>query len=67
MKLTYKARTNLPKSSFIFKKGGPDNKGKFPIPDKVHARNALARAGSKSSAVQTRVRAAVHAKFPSIK
>lgn len=37
----------------------------YPIPDKPHARNALARASGKS--VEGRVRAAVKRKFPSIK
>ena len=38
-KLTTKARKALPKSSF----GEPGSR-KFPMPDKSHARNALARA-----------------------
>lgn len=37
-KLTYSARKKLPLSSFAVKKGR-----RFPIQDKAHARNALAR------------------------
>lgn len=61
-KLTSKQRKGLPASSFIFKKDR-----KFPIEDKSHARNALARAGAKGGVVEAKVRAAVHAKFPEIK
>jgi len=60
-KLSYKARKALPKSSFVF-----PGKKKFPIPDKSHARNALARAGAKGPAVQAKVKAAVKRKFPAI-
>lgn len=39
MKLTSKARGNLPKSSF-----GEPGKRAYPMPDKAHAANAKARA-----------------------
>jgi hypothetical protein len=60
-KLSYGVRKALPSKTFIFPK-----QRKFPIPDASHARNALARAGAKGSAVQAKVRAAVKRKFPSI-
>lgn len=67
-KLTYKERTSLPKSSFVFKKGGPKDKGKYPIPDASHARNALARVSQFGSPSQkAAVKAKVKAKFPTIK
>lgn len=37
---------------------------RFPIPDKAHARNALARASGKPE--QAQVSSAVHRKFPGI-
>lgn len=41
---------------------------KYPIPDKSHARNALARVAAHGSPAQKkRVRAAVTRKFPSLK
>jgi len=70
-KLTTKARKALPSSSFALpgKGTGPSGKGpgSYPIPDKSHARNALARVSQHgSSAEKARVRAKVHAKFPGI-
>lgn len=42
-------------------------KRKYPIPDKAHARNALARvAANGSTAEKKQVRAAVKRKYPSI-
>lgn len=47
-------------------KGGK-GAGSYPIPDKSHARNALARVAQHgSSAEKAKVRAKVHAKFPGI-
>lgn len=57
--LTTKSRNSLPDGEFVF----PEDR-KFPIPDKTHARNALARAHYASD--PEKVRAAVHAKFPDI-
>jgi hypothetical protein len=70
-KLTTKARKRLPSSSFALpgKGEGPSGKGagSYPIPDKSHARNALARVSQHgSSAEKARVRAKVHAKYPGI-
>lgn len=59
-KLTSKDRKGLPAKDFA----GPARS--FPIPDKSHARNALARVADKSPAVKAEVRAKVHAKFPGI-
>ncbi|MES2060248.1 MAG: hypothetical protein V4438_04425 [Patescibacteria group bacterium] len=61
-KLTTKARKKLSKKSFAI----PSKKA-YPIEDKAHARNALARVSQFGSPAQkAKVRAAVHAKFPSI-
>lgn len=70
-RLSYKTRKALPKSAFALpgaktahNKAG---KGGYPIPDKAHARNALARVSQHGTpSEQATVRAAVHRKFPSI-
>lgn len=60
-KLTAKARNKISGSNFA----GPDRS--YPIEDKSHARNALARVSQfGSSELKARVRAKVHAKYPSI-
>jgi hypothetical protein len=57
-----KDRKKLSKKSFAL-----PGKRKYPIPDKAHARNALARvAQNGTEAEQKKVRAAVHKRFPSI-
>lgn len=65
--LSSKQRKALPKKDFALpgkKKGG---KGGYPIPDKAHARNALARVSQFGSPAQkAEVRAKVHAKYPGI-
>jgi hypothetical protein len=57
-KLTAATRKKIPKKDFA----GPD--GSYPIENASHARNALARASGKP--VESRVRAAVHRKYPNI-
>lgn len=57
-RLTAKQRAALSDSQFA----GPGKS--FPVPDKSHAKNALARAAGKP--VEPRVRAAVAKKFPSL-
>lgn len=60
-KLTTKARKALPKKAFA----GPDRS--YPIEDKNHARNALARVSQHGSPeLKKRVRSAVKRKYPSI-
>lgn len=60
-KLTSRGRNNLPKADFA----GPNRS--YPVPDKNHARNALARVAQNGSpAVKAEVRAKVHKDFPSI-
>ena len=60
-RLTTKQRKGLPSSDFA---GG---KGRYPIPDASHARNALARVSQFGSpALKSKVRAAVKRKYPSI-
>ena len=59
-KLTSKERKALPGKDFA----GP--KRSFPIPDKSHARNALARVANKPPAVKAEVRGAVSRKYPGL-
>jgi hypothetical protein len=60
-KLTTKTRNAIPSKDFAL--GGR----RYPIEDKSHARNALARVSQHGSpAEKPRVRAKVHAKFPAI-
>ena len=57
-----KERKKLSKKSFAL-----PGKRKYPIPDKAHARNALARVAQHGSpAEQKRVRAAVKKRYPSL-
>jgi hypothetical protein len=60
MKLTNNQRHGLDTSQFAL----PGRR--FPIEDKSHARNALARAGNANPAEQATIRRKVHAKYPSI-
>lgn len=66
-RLTSGARKKLPKRDFALpgkRKGG---KGGYPIEDKAHARNALARVSQHGSpAEKATVRAKVHRKYPDI-
>lgn len=59
--LTTKERKALPAKDFAL------GKGRYPIEDESHARNALSRVSQYGTpAEKKRVRAAVHRKFPSI-
>ena len=58
--LTAEARARLPKKSFA----GPHDS--YPIEDRRHAANALARVANKSPALKARVRRKVHDKYPSM-
>ncbi len=61
--LTTKKRKKLKTTRFA----EPDKRA-YPIEDKAHARNALARVAQNGTPAQKKkVRAAVHKKFPSIK
>lgn len=63
MKLTSKKRNSLSKKSFA-----EPRKRAYPIEDKSHARNALARVSQfGSSADKALVRAKVHKKYPGIR
>ena len=69
--LSAKARKKLPKSDFALpgKGEGPGGKGagSYPIPDKAHARNALARVAQHGSPAEKKaVRAKVSKKYPDI-
>lgn len=57
--LTTKARKKLPSSAFVFPKTR-----RYPIHDKAHAINALAR--SKGKPEESKVRAAVCKKYPGL-
>lgn len=62
-KLTTKGRKRLKKSSFAV-----PSKRAYPIHDKSHARNALARVAQHGTPAQKKqVRAAVYKKYPSMK
>jgi hypothetical protein len=70
-KLTAGQRNKMSSRSFALpgKGSGPYGKGagSYPIPDKAHARNALARVAQHGTpAEKAKVRAAVHRKFPDI-
>ena len=59
--LTTSARNALPKKDFAL------SGGRYPINDENHARNALSRVSHNgTSAEKSRVRAAVHRKYPEI-
>jgi hypothetical protein len=61
-KLTTEDRNKLSKKVFAL-----PGKRKYPIPDKAHARNALARVAQNGTpAEQKKVRAAVKKRFPSL-
>jgi hypothetical protein len=61
-KLTAKKRKHLPASAFA-----EPGERKYPVNDKNHARNALARVSQFGTpAEKAKVRAKVHKKFPTI-
>ena len=69
--LSAASRKALPSTSFALpgQGKGPQGKGSgsYPIPDASHARNALARVSQHGNpSQQSKVRAAVHRKFPGI-
>lgn len=60
-KLTAAARNKIPSSEFA----GPDRS--YPVEDKNHAKDALARVSQHGGpALQAKVRAKVHRKYPAI-
>lgn len=66
-RLSYKSRKRMSRSQFALPSARKGGKGGYPIPDKAHARNALARVSQFGTPAQkAKVRAAVHRKFPSI-
>lgn len=61
-KLTTEERNDMESSTFAI----PEDRA-YPIPDASHARNALSRVSANGTPEEkSRVRAAVHRKFPSI-
>lgn len=66
-KLSYKQRKSMPKKDFALPSKRKGGKGGYPIEDKAHARNALARVSADGTPAQKKkVREAVHRKYPSI-
>lgn len=70
-KLTEKARNKMPSKDFALPGRGAGPKGKgagaYPIEDKSHARNALARVSQHGTPAEKKeVRSAVKRKFPGI-
>jgi len=68
-KLTTKQRKSMKKSTFAIPskktKSNPAGRGGYPIPDRSHAANALARVSQHGTPEEkARVRAKVHAKYP---
>lgn len=63
-KLSSKQRGDLPKGDFVFPDKAPGS-GSYPIPDRSHAANALARASGKPE--EAAVKAAVYRKYPDLK
>jgi hypothetical protein len=62
-RLSYRERQSLPSRLFVFPK-----ERRYPIPDKAHARNALARVSQHGTpAERAKVRRAVKRRFPDIK
>lgn len=61
-KLTSKARNALPTSDFAL----PGSRG-FPVTDRSHAVNPLARASNKPEDIKAKVKAKVYSKFPDLK
>jgi len=59
--LTAAARKRLPATAFVFPKTR-----RYPIHDRAHARDALARAAHAGPATLAAVRAAVRRRFPKI-
>ena len=62
-KLTAAARKRIPKGKFGVPSKAPGS-GSYPMPDKSHAINAMARASGKP--VAAKVRAKAHRMFPNI-
>jgi hypothetical protein len=65
-RLPWRARKRLPRSDFAIPEKAP-GPGSYPIPDRAHARNALARVAQFGTpSEKRRVREAVHRKYPDI-
>jgi hypothetical protein len=60
-KLSSRSRNKLSKRSFAI-----PGKRAYPIHDRAHASNALARSANKSPAVRAKVRAAVCRRYPTL-
>jgi hypothetical protein len=63
--LTTKKRENLPDSAFVYPPTAQNPNGRYPIHDRKHAANALARVAQFGTpAEQAAVKAAVCKKYP---
>lgn len=63
-KLNTAARKKIPKKDFAVKSEAPGS-GSYPIEDRAHAINALARSSGKP--VEAEVKRAVYARYPDLK
>ena len=64
---TYAQRKSMPQKDFALPEKREGGKGGYPIADKAHARNALARVSQHGTPAEKKeVRAKVHAKYPGI-
>lgn len=65
-RLTTRQRQRLPRRQFALPEKAP-GPGSYPIPDRAHARNALARVAQHGTpAEQARVKAAVQRRYPDL-
>lgn len=65
---SYAQRKKMPQSDFALPAKRESGKGGYPIADKNHARNALARVSQHGTQAEKKeVRAKVHARYPDIK
>lgn len=66
-RLTYQQRKRLPKSAFVFPSKAP-GPGSYPIHDRRHAINALARVSQHGTpAEKAAVRRAVYSRYPGLR
>ncbi len=65
-RLSYQQRKSLPRSEYAIPERAP-GPGSYPIPDRAHARNALARVSAYGTPQEKRrVRMAVARRFPEV-
>lgn len=66
--LTAKGRKRVKESNFVYPPSKKNPRGKYPIHDLDHAKNALSRVSQHGTPVEKKkVRAAVYRKYPALK